>query len=71
MNHKALLGRDFDFSVSKFLQFSEDEARIKKKENGTINESLHRNSELKALDQRCPTHSPFATCGEWPFKCGE
>jgi len=23
------------------------------------------------LDQRCPTHSPLATCGEWPFKCGE
>ena len=23
------------------------------------------------LDQSCPTHSPIATCGEWPFKCGE
>ncbi len=19
------------------------------------------------LEQRCPTHSPLATCGEWPF----
>jgi hypothetical protein len=19
----------------------------------------------------CPTHSPLATCGEWPFLCGE
>ena len=23
------------------------------------------------LVQRCPTHSPLATCGEWPIKCGE
>jgi hypothetical protein len=23
------------------------------------------------IDQRCPTHSPLATCGEWSFKCGE
>ena len=23
------------------------------------------------LNQRCPTHSPLATCGEWPIKCGE
>ena len=23
------------------------------------------------LMQRCPTHSPLATCGEWRFKCGE
>ncbi len=23
------------------------------------------------LRQRCPTHSPLATCGEWTFKCGE
>jgi hypothetical protein len=23
------------------------------------------------LNQRCPTHSPLATCGEWTFKCGE
>ncbi len=23
------------------------------------------------LDHRCPTHSPLATCGKWPFKCGE
>ena len=21
--------------------------------------------------QRCPTHSPLATCGEWTFECGE
>ena len=26
---------------------------------------------LHPLRQRCPTHSPLATCGEWPFKCGE
>ncbi len=26
---------------------------------------------LDNLDQRCPTHSPLATCGEWPFKSGE
>jgi len=26
---------------------------------------------LYVLDQRCPTHSPLATCGEWPVKCGE
>jgi len=23
------------------------------------------------IEQRCPTHSPLATCGEWAFKCGE
>jgi len=23
------------------------------------------------LVQRCPTHSPLLTCGEWLFKCGE
>jgi len=23
------------------------------------------------LNQRCPTHSPLATCGEWLFKIGE
>ena len=23
------------------------------------------------LERRCPTHSPLATCGEWPIKCGE
>jgi len=23
------------------------------------------------IEQRCPTHSPLASCGEWPFKCGE
>ena len=23
------------------------------------------------LSQRCPTHSPLATCGEWPIICGK
>ncbi len=23
------------------------------------------------LEQRCPTHSSLATCGEWSFICGE
>jgi len=26
---------------------------------------------LITLKQRCPTHSPLATCGEWPFERGE
>ena len=26
---------------------------------------------FNSLNQRCPTHSPLATCGEWAFKCGE
>jgi len=26
---------------------------------------------LTIIDQRRPTHSPLATCGKWPFKCGE
>ena len=26
---------------------------------------------IYGLKQRCPTHSPLDTCGEWPFKCGE
>jgi hypothetical protein len=25
----------------------------------------------KVLEQRCPTLSPFATCGNWRFKCGD
>ncbi len=26
---------------------------------------------LITLNQRCPTHSPLATCDEWSFKCFE
>ena len=29
------------------------------------------NDVMHTLTQRCPTHSQLATCGEWPFKCGE
>ncbi len=29
------------------------------------------NSQYYNLEHRCPTLSPLATCGEWPFKCGE
>jgi len=40
-----------------------------------VSKSLYRDGSRRfrntALEQRCPTHSPLATCGEWPFKCGE
>ena len=26
---------------------------------------------LLPLAQHCPIHLPLATCGKWPFKCGE
>ena len=35
-------------------------------------QKTYRKLKTTTLDsQRCPTHSPLATCGEWPFKCGE
>jgi len=33
--------------------------------------NITRITKLIALDQRCPTHSPLATCCELSFTCGE
>jgi len=43
---------------------------LKFKEISKLNNKVYQRV-CHGLDQCCPNHSPHATCGEWPFKCGE
>ncbi len=48
--------------------------RMEKNNNSTSSKKFQQNfnnNKFINLDQRCPTHSPLATCGEWPIECGE